>query len=400
MIEVSPLDSAVGMDVYATAGDRCPGRAKSSPEDFRVEELVAGITAEKEPLPGYFPLYRVEKRGIDTMHMAAEVADVLKSRVSYGGLKDSLATVSQYVTPTSVKSERPGRITRERFTAELVGYVPKPLTRGSLVGNRFEIVLRDCCDTIGQRAEEAFDAARRRRLPNYFGMQRFGAGGAGTHMIGKALVKRDFEGAVRLLLANGEEHGPALLDDVERYVARELDRRPGEWIRALRAVPVGLRRLYVQAYQSYIFNRTLSLSLAKGEDISEYQDGDNWAAPSEDWLVTSYPKSVKEKPAGRAVPLIQLVGYAYRNYRSRFDTYVEAAMEAQGVSAREFFVDEMQEVSAEGGFRRPHLAMVDGSVEVAGRTATLKFALAKGQYATVLLREVMKPYDPLGSGLA
>ncbi|MDG6985873.1 MAG: tRNA pseudouridine(13) synthase TruD [Nitrososphaerota archaeon] len=390
----------MGMEAYATTGERCPGRAKSSPEDFRVEELVSGIAAAKEPLPGYLPLYRVEKRGIDTMHMAEEISDVLKSRVSYGGLKDSVATASQYVTPTSVKSERPERISREKFSAELVGYVPKPLTRGSVVGNRFEIVLRDCCDEIGARAEEALDAARRRRVPNYFGLQRFGAGGAGTHVVGKALVKRDFEGAVKLLMGAGEGRRHPSPEDAERSVARELDRHPGEWIRAMRAVSVRLRRLYVQAYQSYIFNKTLSLSLSGGEDVSEYQEGDNWAVPSEDWLTTSYPKSARERPAGRAVPLVQLAGFAYRNYGSRFDRYVELVMESEGVSPREFFVDEMQEVSAEGGFRRPHIAMVDGSVDIAGQTATLRFALAKGQYATVLLREIMKPEDPLGSGLA
>lgn len=411
MIEVAAVEAAVGMGAYATSGPRCSGRAKSSPEDFRVEEVFSGGEMVERQLPGYFPVYRVEKRGIDTMHMAELMSRELRSRVSYGGLKDSRADAVQYVTPTSLRSARPERVERERFAAELVGWVPGPLTRASMTGNRFEVVLRGCCEEIGQRVDESFAAARRRRVPNYFGLQRFGVTGAGTHLVGKAMVIRDFEGAVNLILGRssgeggrGEGDGAATRlapgQDVERAVLRELERHPGDWVRALRATPVRLRRLYVQAYQSFIFNRSLSLALLAGEDISAYRRGDNWAEVSGGGLVTSRPKSAKEAAAGEATPLIQLVGYAFRNYGSRFDGYVEGVLEAEGVSPGSFYIDELQEASAEGGFRRPHLAIGSESWKVGGRTASLAFTLGRGQYATVLLREVLKPEDPVASGLA
>ena len=69
------------------------------------------------------------------------------------------------------------------------------------------------------------------------------------------------------------------------------------------------------------------------------------------------------------------------------------------MEAKEFYVEEMQEVSAEGGFRRPHQAFEGGTVDVEGGNATLGFSLGKGMYATVLLREVMKPSDPEAAGL-
>jgi tRNA pseudouridine13 synthase len=398
--KVAVFDVAVGIERYATEGALCAGRARYFPDDFQVEEIVSEMSFVKEPVQGYLPLYRVEKMGIDTMHMAKEISVVLRSRVSYGGMKDSRAKAVQYVTPTSIRSERPDRIIKERFSANLLGYVPRPITRGSVKGNRFLVVLRDCCDQIGSRLEDAFAAAGERRIPNYFGLQRFGTAGAGTHLVGRALVKKDFEGAVRLLVGEdgrGERLGRG--KDVERSVALELQGRPGEWVNALRKVPVRLRRLYVQAYQSYIFNRTMSLALAAGEDISDYKKGDNWAGVSEDGLSTTYAKSAKVSPEGRAVPLVQLAGYAYRDYGSRFDGYTGAAMKSEEVSPRDFFVEEMQEVSAEGGFRRPHLAVSDGTWKVEGDVATLEFALARGQYATVLLREVLKPVDPVASGL-
>jgi tRNA pseudouridine13 synthase len=387
-----------------------------------VEELLLEDDVQPQGRPDFFPLYRVEKRSIDTLHMAREMSAALKSRVSYAGLKDKRAVAVQYVTPTSRRSARPEEVIEENFAARLVGYVSGPLSRSALMGNRFSVVLRECCGEIESRVAEAMSLAEARRLPNFYGLQRFGSSGAGTHLMGKALLRRDFEGAVKLMLLSDYppdpvrgraaseamavgryKEGISLLPpgrDVEKLVAAELSRHPGNWVGAVRAVPLRLRRLYVQAYQSWIFNKTLSGALRKGEDISKVRRGDNWATVSEGGLMASSVHGAKETPAGGSVPMVQLVGYAYRDYGSRFDPLINEILRGEGVSPGQFYVKEMQEVSSEGGFRRPHLAIRDASWAVSGRTATLRFTLAKGQYATVLLREVIKPRDPGASGLA
>ena len=415
-------DREVGIEWYATDGGPCRARAKSSPEDFAVSEEaeIEGLVTEEKP--GYYPLYRVEKRSIDTLHMAEELSAALKSRVSYGGMKDKKARSVQFVTPSSLRSERPLRVSKERFTAFLVGYVPRPISRAAIAGNRFDITLRECCPSIGERIDEAIHLAERRGLPNFYGLQRFGASGAGTHRIGRALVRADFEGATRLMLfaerpsddegtrearetmASGRyEEGARLLPpgrDAERRVARELGRHPGEWVKALRAVPVRLRRLYVQAYQSLLFNRTVSAAMEQGEDLGSPRPGDNWAELSSDGLVTSRVRGVRDQLAPGAVPMVQIAGYAFRDYGSRFDACLKEVLAAEGVAPREFFVQEMQEVSSEGGFRRPHLAIREPRWEAEGSVARLSFTLGRGQYATTLLREVIKPDDPGAAGLA
>jgi tRNA pseudouridine13 synthase len=413
---------AVGIEFYASGGAPCSGRAKSSPEDFVVEEQLTESMVAGPERPDYFPLYRVEKRSIDTLHMAKDFAGELRGRVSYGGLKDKRARAVQYVTPTSRRGLRPIRITKEYYTAELVGYVPEPMSRARVAGNRFTVILRDCCAEVGLRVGEAISLAEERRVPNYYGLQRFGASGSGTHLVGKALVKQKFEEAVRLLLeapasgglgagreaseamaAEKYAEGISLLPpgrDVERLVASELVLHPGRWVGALRRIPIKLRRLYVQAYQSFVFNRTLSRAVAEGEDISKMQAGDNWADTSPDGLVTAPPRGVRDNPTPRAVPMVQVAGYAFRDYGSRFDRCLKEVLEAEEVEPASFYVKEMQEVSAEGGFRRPHLAVRDASWSVEERAATLNFTLGKGQYATVLLREILKPRDPAASGLA
>jgi tRNA pseudouridine13 synthase len=418
----APAERAVGIEWYVTGGEPCSGRAKTSPEDFGVSEQMEfkGLTSEESP--GYFPLYRVEKRSIDTLHMAEELASVLKSRVTYGGMKDKRSHSVQFVTPTSLRSARPAQVTREKFKADLVGYVPEPVSRGSVAGNMFEVILRGCCPQIGDRIQGAISTAEGRRLPNFYGLQRFGAAGAGTHRVGKALVKKDFEEAVRLMLfaerpsddedvkaareamASGDyEEGSRRLPpgrDVERRVARELGRHSGEYLKALRAVPVKLRRLYVQAYQSLIFNRSMSVAVEKGEDLAAARPGDNWAEVSSTGLATSLVRGVREPLSRGAVPMVQIVGYAFRDYGSRFDACVKDVLASEGVAPREFYVQEMQEVSSEGGFRRSHMAIHSPYWEVEEGTARLKFTLGRGQYATVLLREMIKASDPAGSGLA
>lgn len=409
-------ERGVGIEWYVTDGPPCPAKARSSPDDFAVEEHLSVPGLTDEPRTDYFPLYRVEKRSIDTMHMERELSDALRSRVSYAGLKDKRAVAVQYATPTRRRSARPTEVVRERFRATLVGYVPTPVTRSALVGNDFSVVLRECCAGVGGLVSETMRSASTGSIPNFFGLQRFGTAGAGTHAVGRAMVKGDFEGAVRAMVApdadseageafEAREYGrlARLIPegrDIEIPVARELARNPGEWVKALRAAPVKLRRLYVQAYQSYIFNRTMSMALEAGEDISKLAPGDNWASPSADGLVLSAVRGVRDAPTEGAVPVVQTVGYAFRDYGSRFDALINGVMASEGVEAKQFYLQQMQEASQEGGFRRPQMVVKGGSWTVEGDVASLKFTLPRGQYATVLLREIVKAEDPARAGLA
>jgi tRNA pseudouridine13 synthase len=410
------------MDVYASESPPCGALVRAFEDDFRVEEVVSLDHVSPEPRPGFYPVYRVEKRSIDTMHMEGELSAALGSRVSYGGLKDKKAVAVQYVTPTSTKSEVPDKVLRSDFSARLVGYLPTPITRGSILGNRFDIVLRECCPGIRESISDVFDLAKRRMIPNFFGYQRFGTFGVGTHEIGRAVVKRKFEEVIELMLLTPRDNddegtlaareamaegnfreGTRLLSpgqDLERKVALRLAVAPEDSVGAIRAVPVKMRRLYVQAYQSYIFNRTLSLVVAGALDTSRAQPGDNWSELREGGAVDFKVRSSKEPPVGDALPMVQLAGYAYRDYGSRFDGLVSKVMKEEGVSAKDFYVKEMQEASAEGGFRPAHLLVSEPAFRAGETEASLSFRLAKGQYATVLIREIVKPSDPQKSGLA
>ena len=289
-----------------------------------------------------------------------------------------------------------------------------------IAGNRFTITLRECCPTAGEAISGTVEACTAGRVPNYYGLQRFGTRGVRTNRVGRALILAEFEEAVNIMLREerrGDDEGSTsarklfaegryqeglrLLapgQDIERIVARSLAAKPGDHIGAIRSIPIALRRFYAQAFQSYIFNRTLSLAMRNGLDISKAENGDNWGEASADGLGLRKVHGVREPFSGAPIPLVQLVGYAYRNYGSRFDACTEEVLRSEGVSARDFYVDEMQEISLEGGFRRAHLTARAASFELEGGGATLHFELPRGEYATVLLREVIKPEDPAAAG--
>jgi len=150
---------------------------RSTPEDFRVEEIL-GYDADGE---GEHALLWVEKREANTDWVARELArfaGVSPVNVGYAGLKDRHA------------------ITRQAFTVQLPGKADpdwsafphtevkvlastrhkRKLKRGALRGNRFVLVLRDVQGDRA-RAEEVLHNIATRGVPNYFGEQRFGREG-------------------------------------------------------------------------------------------------------------------------------------------------------------------------------------------------------------------------------
>ena len=373
-----------------------------------------------EESPGTLPLYRLEKRGADTLHVSRRVSKHLESRVSFGGMKDKHAVATQYLTPTSTRSRRPEHIEEPSFKADLIGYITRPFSRRSVLGNSFEITLRDTCAEVEARIVEAYNLCMQRRLPNFFGLQRFGTRDPVTHLVGHALVGGDFEAGIRYLLSEPRAGDEAVVrearemaasgrydealrafterQDLERMAARRLVEKPGDFLGAFRALPIAIRRFFVHAYQSYLFNRCLTKALLGSLDISTAVAGDNWCQLAPDGLTVGDVRGAREEPTEGALPLIQLVGYSYRDYGSRFDRAVMEVLEEEGVTPREFYVRDAQEISAEGGFRRAPLTARGLSYQLSGMNATLSFTLARGEYATTLLREVLKPSEPFSTG--
>ena len=94
------------------------------------------------------------------------------------------------------------------------------------------------------------------------------------------------------------------------------------------------------------------------------------------------------------VPAVRMAGYTFQPGKGRFEAITRDLLEQEGVAAKDFYIKEMQELSQQGGFRQAPL-WCRGFVY---RGNMVSFKLPKGSYATTLLRELMKPSDPIAAG--
>lgn len=372
------------MGGHATSFAGCGGAIKRDAADFAVAEVLSEAAAAMARGDAGYAVFVMKKSGVDTPHALQAVRRATGMRLKALGLKDARAVTEQYVCATS-RSARLEAYSGGGVTLVPVGRAPRPLRGGDMVGNSFAITVRGHDGTLGGFGE--WDS-----VPNYYGYQRFGGARPSTHAIGRAIVAGDWARAVAEVLA-GAPGGTDYADmarslprgmDIERGVASAMASGAGE-LAALRAVPVGTRRLYVQAYQSYIFNRTLSGAIAAGEGL---------AARDGDVCYGADGRLCRHGPAG-AVLAIPLAGHSYYA-KTRFARIVAGVMREEGASPRDFAVRGMQEAAAEGGFRTA--MMHPRGASAAGDT--VRVTLRRGSYATALMREVIKPPDPAAAGLA
>jgi tRNA pseudouridine13 synthase len=173
----------------------------------------------------------------------------------------------------------------------------------------------------------------------------------------------------------------------EREVAKRLLARPDEWERALRGVDPRLRSLYLNAFQSYLFDKVLEERLPALDRIEE---GDlAWKhANGACFLVTDVAAETPRAAAFEISPTGPLFG-------SRMTLPAGAVLERESriLAAEELTLEDfnLPDKSRMEGERRPlRVPLSDPLVESDPEGLVLSFALPKGSYATAVLREVMK----------
>jgi len=210
---------------YATAA--CPGsggRLKVAPEDFRVDELPAYLPAGAGP-----HLYlHVEKRGRttrDVIRALARTLGVAERDAGYAGLKDRAALTTQWLSFPVARDPEAASLQGDGYRVLTTSRHQNKLRTGHARGNAFQVVVRG--GDLGS-AQACAAALARAGLPNFFGPQRFGEGGANA-ALGRALLS--------------PEPSPEA-----RRAARDRF----------------LRRFALSALQSELFNRWLAERMADG----------------------------------------------------------------------------------------------------------------------------------------
>ena len=396
---ISDIDSQIGISVYTTKFPGIGGKIRLNPENFEVSELISKRATNSITDENGYAVYKLKKKKIDTNHALSGVFRKTGVRLKSLGLKDASAVTEQYVGSPH-KGKPIEDFSTEKYSLTKIGFTKKPLSKKDMIGNNFKIQISDCSDGLSSFNEH-------NHVLNFYGYQRFGSKRPVTHLIGKAILHRDFDMAVDLILsftssydsAENSEIREKLSDktnykkyydqvpsqmDIEKIVLKEMIDHDDS-IRAIRAIPLSLRRFYIQAYQSFIFNQSLSSAFLEGENL--------FAAKSGDVCYDSKSIIGKFKDGIEQYLSLPFVGYSYYK-KTRFDHQISKILIQEEITPKDFFIKEMQEVSSEGGFRQASIHCSD----YFSNKNNVEFSLSRGSFATILLREVMKPDDPIAAG--
>jgi len=317
------------------------GVIRTDDDDFHVEELPLYVPSGN----GAHRYLKVEKRGFTTSDLvrALVVAGVNEKQIGVAGLKDKSAVTIQWLSlPVAADhaaaslEELPGVTILERSLHT------NKLAMGHLAGNRFTITVRGVEHDAAARARAIVARLAETGSPNWFGPQRFGRFGANAWDGWRVLHGHSVPGAHRL------------------------------------------KRFFVSALQSLLFNRLLAERMKTGT-YQTVVSGD-WARKHD--TGGTFLVDDADAESARATRLEISATIPLYGRKVKPSPGVAGEREAAALAAVDLTWDHFR--SRRGDRRISRLALAGVGVTQTGDTMQLSFALPKGSYATALLREIMK----------
>ncbi|HEX3001324.1 MAG TPA: tRNA pseudouridine(13) synthase TruD [Methanoregula sp.] len=415
-----PLELDLGMRYYASDADGIGGRLRSAPSDFVVEEIpLEGKGGDSGP----FLICRLTKTNWELQHAVKEIAKRLgisHRRIGWAGTKDRNAITTQWISIYNVTAEQVQAIQLKDIVLEPLRNANEALALGQLQGNRFEIIIRDAVsEDLAGRVEE-ITAVVGEGVPNYFGLQRFGAIRPVTHTVGKWILKGDYEQAVltyiglpfpseneavrttRKEFLESRDPAPALRGfpvqmNYERAMLQHLHNNPGDYAGALRELPPKLLSMFVSAFQSWIFNRALSQRFENGHGLSDPVPGDHliFSNGRTDTVTSANAgAAAMHIKRGRCSIALFMPGKTPAPGSVPADPVMDAFLSACEITPENFTTaSRFVETKFEGAYR-PISLKTAIEASATGTEVSLKFTLPPGHYATTVCREYMKA-DPV-----
>ncbi len=425
-LESNSSERAIGLEVFYTDTPGTGGKVKKQCDDFLVEEISRLPPRDDS---GRFVIAKVTSENWETNRLIRVLSHALgisRYRIGIAGTKDKRAITSQLMS-FEASLEAVQNISVHQVAIADAYRAKKNMTIGDLIGNRFRIRVRDCAKE-GDRLSSTVAATVAelevlRGFPNFFGVQRFGSLRPITHIVGKHIIKGEFEKAVLAYAANPvpEENEEArearrFIQEThdfseglkmlprplmfERIVVGHLAQKPGDYPGAIMAMPRNLQMMFVHAYQSYLFNRILSERIRRGMPLNEPLVGDVVLPVDKDGL----PDHDKYIPVTKTN--VDLVATQVRNGRAYVSAVLfgsesvmaqgepgeieESIIAGEGIGRPDFVVPIIPECSSTGSRREIVAKYSELTYSVKDLDLEIGLALGKGCYATTFLREIMK----------
>lgn len=356
-MNVEPLYEATDLDALPRAcpdRPRVAARLKAHPEDFEVEEV-----------PLYAPEGRgdhlflwVEKRDVaggDLLKRVAAVLGIPPDEVGSAGTKDRRAVTRQWLSVPGSCADRLAHLAVLQ-DIRLLRWArhPKKLRTGHLWGNRFRVLLRGADAAFLDDLRQTAATVAAQGFPNFFGTQRFGWS--------KDTLRT----------------GLARMDPSTNGGNAPDSRRMGHFE----------RRMTVSAVQSALFNRCLALRMDRGLSATVLP-GDVLQKTQTGGLFNCTDAAVDQArlDAGEVRLTGPVWGFKMMEAREEAGELEHAVLDEAGLDPRSFRTFAKL---AEGTRRALFIPPGDLDARAHPDGIALEFALPKGCYATVLLREFVQ----------
>ena len=285
---------------------------KQTPQDFIVDEIfdleIFKDKDEDRKQPYYyFKLTKTNYNQLRALQIIANTFNTSKKLVHFAGTKDKVGITSQLVSVYGINEEIYEKNleyfnSQEDLHLELLGKFKSRINLGDNLGNKFSITVRDIEQQDFEIAKKNIKKIEKGGVLNFFDEQRFGYAN-NSHIVGKYILKNEVENAVYEILTSlptktqsellttfvnfiksnwqqikeqnieiinqAIELAPNYLDN-EKQMLNHLTKHKNDFPGSFRKIHKKLRTLYINAYQSYIFNETI-LQLDKNNNLDKYE---------------------------------------------------------------------------------------------------------------------------------
>ncbi|MBD3340196.1 MAG: tRNA pseudouridine(13) synthase TruD [Candidatus Lokiarchaeota archaeon] len=450
--EEREVEKFVGIEIFSSPHiNGFKGIYKYNFKDFIVKEILDNgkvleikedyktppFSEESRDQYTTFNLVKLNKDTFEAVRQIANAVNVPINEISYSGLKDKCAISVQKV---SIRGNHIARLKKLRIRDIFIRSIlpsKRPINIGDNWGNHFTITLRNIepQPDLRKKIETLFSFLEKYGFPNYYGLQRFGTYRPNSHRIGRFLVKEDFKEVfqeftttvysteskkmqeVRRNFADSKNLEKALDEfpesiTYERSMIDYLINNPGDYKGAVNELPEDLKNIIMSAFQSYLFNRAISMRVKEGFSLFAPEPGDVIGILDDDRGRLTQVKYIygnkdckydkfldKALTLNRAVIVVPIIGYDTNlDDFPLMKQFFSKILEEEELNPKIFQSKRFYEFEFKGTIR----AMIVKPLGLELKTLTndeefpdkkklkFEFALPKGSYATMLLRELIK----------
>lgn len=345
-----------------------------APIDFHFKQSIRDFVVDEIPLypftgQGEHLILHVRKKGLSTWDLVSLLAKHLgiKSReIGYAGLKDKNAMTKQYISLHKSHERKLESFSHKDVKILDKTYHKNKIHMGHLKGNRFFIRLKKVDPIAAVKIDEALRQIRQYGMPNFFGFQRFGIGGD-NYKKGEAILRgrlKERNVKLRNLYINAyQSHMFNLWLSRRLEISTMVGNFPTKELTSLLNMPESLINMMKQQEQPF--------KLIEGDIMMHYPHGRPFEFDGE-------PEEVERFIERDVVPTGLLIGKRSKR-AAGFARVIEKQFDEQH--------------NALDGLRRYAWVFpeeIEGEYKESEAWYELHFTLPKGCYATVLIEEIAK----------